>query len=446
MKPFIGIQEGFKEIVAHKFRSFLTMLGVILGVAALMAMFALTEGMAAGSLERLTKMGGVERVEIKDAPVPDYQEDVAEISPGRTYRDVVALRRAASLLDAVAPVIENGAKITRGSRSFNPPFAGVEPDTLVVDQHVVVKGRFITDFDVLQGNRVVVLGHMVVEELWADDPHPKILGETVFINNERFTVVGVLDHYMTDQDKRRQGVVKERQERKVQRRGRKDSGRRWDPFWWKNSTALIPITTMQQVFKSANVVNGMDQGPDPKLSRLYVRIGELSRFEEALQQVRNVLMRTHRGIRDFGFDTREDWFDDIAEGVSAARITGGLIAGISLLVGGLGITNIMLASITERIREIGIRRAVGARSGDIFVQILIESLVLAVMGGFLGVGAGYGLIQFLDWLTPLGDSPIVTMPAILISLTFATFVGIIAGIYPAYKASQLSPLQALRYE
>lgn len=443
MNPIIGVQEGFKEILAHKFRSLLTMSGVILGVAALMAMFALTEGMARGSHERLSKMGGVERIEIEEAPVPEYQEDIAEISPGRTYADVEALRSAADKLEVIAPVVRHGGKITRGNQRFNPRLEGIEPDTLIVDDHQVARGRFITDLDIKLGNRVVVLGHTAVEDLWMDDPNAEVLGETVYINNERFTVVGVLDHYMTDRQKRNLERVKQQRARDAKLRGR---SRSYDPFWWKNKAAFIPLTTMQQVFKSANMVNGMDEGPDDQLTKLVVRVRDIEQFDASLQQMRNILMRTHRGIRDFGFDTRESWFENITEGVQAARLTGGLIAGISLLVGGLGITNIMLASITERIREIGIRRAIGARAGDIFMQILIEGLVLAVLGGLLGVATGYGLIQVLDLMTTMGDPPVLVPGAILISLAFAMLVGVLAGIYPAYKASRLSPIQALRYE
>jgi putative ABC transport system permease protein len=198
-------------------------------------------------------------------------------------------------------------------------------------------------------------------------------------------------------------------------------------------------------FKSATLVGTTDTGPDYKLDGLVFQVANTNRFKETLNQISNVLKMTHRGIEDFGFDTREEWFDNIEENVRNVRASGGLIAGISLLVGGIGITNIMLASITERIREIGVRRAVGAKGRDIFVQIVVESAVIGFIGGILGLFASLGIMQILIAISPAENAPVLEWENIVIAFSFAVVIGIVSGLYPAFKASRIEPIEALRY-
>jgi putative ABC transport system permease protein len=157
-------------------------------------------------------------------------------------------------------------------------------------------------------------------------------------------------------------------------------------------------------------------------------------------------MVTHNGIEDFTFQTQENNIENIKTTIRNARMSGGIIAAISLIVGGIGIMNIMLASITERIREIGIRKAIGAANEAIFIQILVESTVIAVLGGLAGLAVSYGFVNLLGSLTPTDNSPVITPLAMAVAFGFSVGVGLLAGLIPALKASRLDPIEALRYE
>jgi putative ABC transport system permease protein len=226
--------------------------------------------------------------------------------------------------------------------------------------------------------------------------------------------------------------------------------RGWGPrgggwaFMRKNMTAYIPLNTAWIKFKAG----GTDTNniPDPRLSDIDIKIADLKNLEPALQQARNVLLMTHRGIEDFEFDTQENQVENIESQIKNARMSGGVIALISLIVGGIGIMNIMFASINERIREIGLCKAVGATGFDVFMQILVESVVIAIIGALAGLVVSLGFVQILVLLTPTGNTPQITTDSMLLAVLFSACVGIAAGLFPAIKAAKLDPIQALRYE
>lgn len=438
MNPLISFETGVREILSHKFRSFLSMLGIMLGVSSLVATLALTSGIERGTRQFMEQMGGLEMVRIIDKDISSEMLDFWNLSPGRTLQDAYAIQESVPLVAYVAPEFDEGMPVSAGDRTMRVRVRGVWPEYVAATDSKIAFGRAIADLDVQRATRAAAIGSSVAATLWPGVPPEKVLGQTIFLKQVPFEVVGIFELYERESDR------KAREREKNASRAPNTTQRRWDPFRWKNEAVIIPLSTMFYEFQSGLFPD--DSLETVRLRDFTVRVSNLDLFREALGQMKATLMATHRGVDDFEFETREDWFDNMNASIRATRTSGGLIAAISLVVGGIGIANIMLASITERVREIGIRLAVGAKARDIFLQIIIESVSIAILGGILGVLAGLGLIALLNVVAPSDNTPFVTVGSILLSVAFAALAGVISGIYPAFKASRLDPIQALRYE
>ena len=434
MSFLVALQIGLGEIFAHKFRSFLSMLGVVLGVSSLIATMALTRGIEEGTRFFMQQVGGLEFVSIVPNEPSREMFEFANLSSGLTLRDAHSLRGSATLVSHISPEITLSMSVSCGDsgNAERRKARGILPDHFVIGMHGLAAGRWLVDLDVERGTRSAVIGHTVAVHLWPGTPAVDIVGRTILLDQTPFEVVGVLPLYEREEDAR------------MRQLGKTPRPRRWDPFRQKNEAVLIPFSTMFHEFRSGAFPE--DSMDSLKLDALSVRVGDLNHFRSALGQIRSVLDLSHRGVDDYDLETREDWFDRVEASVRAARLSGGLISAISLIVGGIGIMNIMLASISERIREFGIRLAVGARPRDIFWQILVESMLISFLGGLLGIVASLGLIEVLKMISPTENVPVLTADGIIFSVAFAIMAGLLSGLYPATKAAQLDPIKALRYD
>jgi putative ABC transport system permease protein len=450
-----AILVGLREILANKFRSMLTMLGIVLGVSSLVAMAAIVKGMENGMKESMIALGGLDKALTREAPVPTWQSHLADQAPSCTLKDVEALRRSAPMIRMVSPEMAlDRPLMTRGDKRVKPAeLVGVWPVVLDMNLHVLEHGRFFNALDDENANAVCVIGTGIRDGLFGS---PEELGrevipigERIQINSQTFTIIGMFQHYESERDRKKRELAQEQAETVKQptvARGRPgyrsaSGGSSW-AFDRKNMTAYIPMNTMWLRFRAAS---GADAVPDPTLSDVDLKVHDLAEIEPALGQARNVLLTTHNGIENFSFSTQENNLESINQAIRNARMSGGIIAAISLLAGGIGIMNIMFASITERVREIGIRKAIGATYFDVFTQVLVESVVLAVLGGLAGLCTSMLLIRLIVLVSPGENTPVITADSMVMAFCFSAGIGVLAGLFPAFKAAKLNPIQALKY-
>jgi len=451
-----AIAIGFKEIWAHRFRSLLTMLGIILGVSSLVSMSAMVQGMENGLREALEEAGGLKTIRIEyEDDLPLHQRHRFAEATGVTLHDVYALQRSAPLVRRVTPLIEvwgfrRAARATYRDRRAKPfKFAGTWPDILQLEQHEIAHGRMFNEIDDAEARSVCVIGTEIRDDLFGSPEElgreviP--LGKTINVNGQPLTIIGMFKHYQSESfRKKKEALARENAALVAAGKEPKTPRLRDDIiFRIKNDSIYIPLNTMLLKFRTdANA----RAGADARLTTLKMEIDDATLLEPALQQAYNVLMFTHNGLEDFQFRTREDDAGQIRTAIKDARTSGGIIAAISLLVGGIGIMNIMLASISERVREIGLRKAVGATTADVFIQILVESAVIAMLGGIAGLFASAGLVDLLREITPEANDPVLSPFAMALAFACSVAIGVLAGLIPAIKASRLHPIQALRYD
>jgi putative ABC transport system permease protein len=411
------IRLALRALSVNKLRSVLTMLGIIIGVGAVITLLSAGQGVqryVTGQLQSI----GTNILFVVPGNLSDSQmQGNRNIDLTLSLADAEAIADPFNVPDMaqVAPEIMGSADVAFGKTTLSLSVSGVTPAYENVRNFPVDYGTFITDLDQTSGARVAILGSRVAERLYGSDVYP--IGTTIKIKNVPFKVVGVL----------------------------KSKGGTGGPGGNQDETVLVPLSTAhERLFPRYHNSRGQ-----PLVTVIYVQVVSEERMDEAANEITGLLRDRHdiqyRDDDDFSVINQKDLLAIFGQITGVLTVFLGAIAGISLLVGGIGIMNIMLVSVTERTREIGLRKAVGAKRRHILTQFLIESVVLALVGGAIGIllGAlGTTLISHLQ----SSFTPVVTAQSVMLATGFSAAVGLFFGIYPATRAARLNPIDALRYE
>ncbi len=400
------IRIAINALMLNKFRTFLTMLGIIIGVASVIAMLGIGEGSKQSIQDQMSRMG-TNLVFV----MPASQERGGVMFDNTNVQslnlsDAEALQREAVAISAVSPEVRSGGQVVYGNQNWPTSIYGGNEEYFGIRKIDIVNGRNFTGSEIRSMAKVCLLGQTVIENLWGENYDP--IGLTIRFNKIPFKVIGVLGE-----------------------KGEQTFGQDQDDM------IIAPYTTVQKRVLAINYIQS-----------IYTSAVSEERTQEAIDEIEEILRREHKlkesEENDFRIMSQSELVNTFTSISYILTTLLGAIAGISLLVGGIGIMNIMYVSVTERTREIGLRMSVGGREVDILMQFLIESVILSVMGGIIGILVGIMITQIV---ASLMNWSVVIMPrAVLLAFVVCSGIGIFFGWYPARKASHLNPIDAIRYE
>ena len=395
---------AWASLIANKLRSLLTMLGIIIGVAAVIALVSIGNGVKQDIENSISSLGSNLLVVLPGAPRTPGARSSQGSMKSLKISDYEAIAKLEGV-KAASPMTNGSYVVIYQNKNWTTSVAGVNSNFQDVNNWTMTSGRFFSDKNVQNRERVAVVGQTVVKNLFADeDP----VGKEIRVKNIPFRVIGVLKS-----------------------KGNGTMGNDQD------DTVLIPYTT------SMERVEGIDY-----LRRVYVVAKDDEGIDRLQADIENLLRVRHNikdtNLDDFNIQNMKSIMETVAQTTGTFTLFLGAVAAISLVVGGIGIMNIMLVSVTERTREIGVRKALGATYSVIVTQFLIEAVVISLIGGFIGIAFGIGASKVIGMVS--GMSTVVSVPTIIMSFAFSMAIGLIFGIYPARKAAKLNPIDALHYE
>jgi putative ABC transport system permease protein len=402
-------------MLQHKLRAMLSILGVVCGVAAVLSMLSIGEGAKRETLSQIEQLG-TRNIYVKSIPLTEMQErkSRAKLSQGLTLYDAQRIKNGCHNVQDVAGLRELKASVFGAIKDVMPQIVSCSPNYASMLKIPIFDGRFISDPDMQEGKLVCVIGYNVAKNMGASGS----IGNYLRIENSLFKIVGILRRIESKAEK--SGAISLRN---------------------YNDMVFIPLTAANLVNKSASVI-GVTAWPE--VTELVVGVSTAQQVLKSVPAVKRILEITHGGADDYQIVVPQELLNQSRKIQRTFNIVLGSIAFISLLVGGIGIMNIMLATVSERTKEIGVRRAFGATYSDIIIQFLAESTILTFTGGIIGIIIGLGGVWLISAIAKWNTA--ITMLSLVLPLLTSILVGIFFGLYPAYAAAKMDPIAALRYE